>query len=655
MSEKWQRLHLANEGNTPPLLFKYSTTASGYELYVTDLNYIWSENLDRKAVLKRADEDDTTIDPSEDLEQFKVLLQKIGEGLQNEPGSKTSLNPKTRGSAHSLEFTVTSKLPAPLRPLRWKLCLSKEPQSSMTSHLLLPFINAEADREACQQSLIDELNKKDWALAKIFDKIEAIGVDLSTIFPGTSGLRGAGRKIPTLAQAAKYIRGLAPFNEQAWREEVFKSSPNAGLSSNIVAEMSAGSRDSGKLDSLKPPPDEWWTGLTISDDTITASTPKGDGKPEPTAKPLADGMDIDADAGSETGEDDEFEVCTIAFPKHITFTPKSHASQRQETPPHLKKPETMPQKSTSTRKYEDEVTQSEDEEATFPKRKKEEETKSRMGDQPPPAMRLKAAPAGEPKGLGKIGGKKQTKPKSPTPTPSPSLSPPPRKTTVAETPSPPPVKRQQQPVNNDDDETTDGDTDDEPQPKLQPKPNTQDTTKPAPKPSRGLGFIGGKKKKQPTPEPEPQPESEPDLESDGDRILPSRAQSQSRAPEAQPRSPAKKKPLGRIGVIGGQKKDKAKEHSTEMTEVTQTETTSPPTAKTTKTTPAQETDDEEIKREEETRTGSPPKEKKVVKKETPIEPEREETEEEKADRKREELKRQLEAKSKAPAKKKRRF
>lgn len=42
-------------------------------------------------------------------------------------------------------------------------------------------------------------------------------------------------------------------------------------------------------------------------------------------------------------------------------------------------------------------------------------------------------------------------------------------------------------------------------------------------------------------------------------------------------------------------------------------------------------------------------------KETPAEPEREETEEQRADRKREELKRQLEAKSKAPVKKKRRF
>lgn len=323
MSEKWQRLHLANEGNIPPLLFKYSTTASGYELHITDLNYIWSEHLDRKAVLKRADEDGTTIDPSEDLEQFKVLLQKIGEGLQSDPGSKTSLNPKTRGSAHSLELTVISKLPAPLRPLKWKLCLSKEPQSSMTSHLLLPLINTEADREACQQSLIDELNKKDWVLAKIFDKIEAMGIDLSTIFPGTSGLRGAGRKGPTLAQAAKYIRGLAPFNEQAWREKVSKSSPNVGLSANIVAEMSAGSLDSGKLDPLKPPPDEWWAGLTTSDDTITASTPEGDGKREPEATSLADGMDIDTDVGSETGEDDEFEVRTIAFPQHISFTPKT--------------------------------------------------------------------------------------------------------------------------------------------------------------------------------------------------------------------------------------------------------------------------------------------------------------------------------------------
>ena len=338
MSEKWQRLHLSNEGNIPPLLFKYLTTTSGYELYITDLKYIWSERLDRKTVLKRADEDDTTIDPREDLEQFKVLLQKIREGLQNDPGSKTSLNPETKGSVHSLEFTVTCKLPAPLRPLKWKLCLSREPQSSMTSHLLLPFINAEADREACQQSLIDELNKKDWVLAKVFDKIEAMGVDLSTIFPGTSGLRGAGRKGPTLAQAARYIRGLAPFSEQAWREEVSKSSPNAGLSANIVTEMSAGSRESGKLHSLKPPPDEWWTGFTTSDDTITALSPEGDSKREPTTKPLADGMDIDTDAGSETGEDDEFEVRTIAFPKHITFHTKFTRFPATRNPPWSQEP-----------------------------------------------------------------------------------------------------------------------------------------------------------------------------------------------------------------------------------------------------------------------------------------------------------------------------
>ncbi|KAL4780753.1 XRCC4-like factor-domain-containing protein [Aspergillus varians] len=628
MPEKWQRLHLANDGGIPPLLFKYSPTAGGYELYMTDLNYMWSEQLDRNAILKRADKDDATIDPSEDPEQFQVLLQKIGDGLQNESGSRASLIPETQGRAHALQLTVASRLPAPLKPLKWKFHLSKEPQSSMTSHLLLPFINAEADREVCQQSLIEDLNKKDWVLGKLFDKIEAMGIDLSTIFPGISGLRS--RKGPTLAQAAKYIKGLAPFNEQTWREEFSKSSPNAGLSANIVTEMSVISRVSGQPSSLKPPPDEWWANITRSDDTIAPPTLQDDNRENHKAKLSTDAMDTDTDAGSETGDDDEFE--------------------RQETPPRFKKPSSIPQKSPPARKDEDDVTQSEDEEATFPKRKRENE-KTRVEDQPPPAMRPKVPLAEKSKGLGTIGGKKQIKPKSPSPTPTPSPSAP-----LPATKSPfqlPPRKQQpqQQPAN--DDETTDADTDEEP-PKSQPKAKTKDSTNPAPKPSRGLGVIGGKKKKQPSPVPEPEP-SRPQTQPQ------SESESLEPQPPQQPPPPKKKKPQGKLGVIGGQKKEKAKHSSSTGTPTpSQTESLSPPASKA-KQKQGQDQDDKDVKEEEETRTrflllpSSAAKEGKVVKREKTTEPERGETEEKKADRKREELKRQLEAKSKVPAKKKRRF
>ncbi|RDW57557.1 uncharacterized protein DSM5745_11452 [Aspergillus mulundensis] len=597
---------------------------------MTDLNHIWSEYLDRKAVLKRADEDETPIDPSEDLQQFDVLLSKIEEGLQNEPGSQVSISTKTRDTADSLELTVTSKLPSPLEPLKWKLHLAKEPQSSTTSHLLLPFINAETDQEARQQFLIEELHKKDWVLAKLFDKLEGLGIDLTTIFPGTSGLRG--RKGLTLTQAAKYIRGLAPFDEESWREEVSTSSPISRESANIVAELSVGSP---RADSLKPAPDAWWKTLRASDTSTSL-----DAKMKQATKSSTDSLETETDAGSETGND-EFEVRIKAHYFHA----KSHFFQRQETPPRFKKP-SGPQKSPSTRNGEDEETQSENGEVVSPKRRKEAKHKA---EDSPPAIRPKAAPSVKLKGMGTIGGKKQIRQKSPSPsaapTPSPSPSPAPSRT--QSTPSPPRHRKHESSEGLTDYETDSGDTDADPEPRHTPlKANTRNSSEPAPKPSRklGLGVIGGKKKKQPT----PTPETEPGSEENGNL-----SKLQSHSPDSQP-PPKKKKPLGRIGAIGGLK-PKAKplqDSSSQWPTSSRTEVGSPP-AKTKED--LDDTEDEAEKKEETRSQPSPPKKKNAMKRETPMEPAREETEEEKANRKREELKRQLEAKSKAPAKKKRRF
>ncbi|KAL3492620.1 XRCC4-like factor-domain-containing protein [Aspergillus germanicus] len=618
MSTAWHQLRLSNEGNFPPLLFKYSPTASGYELYMTDLSYIWSERLDRKAILKRADEEDTTIDPSEDSEQFEVLLQKIGEGLQNGPGSSSILTPKTHDKTQGFELTVTSKLPAPLRPLEWRLHLFREPQSSTTSHLLLPLIRAEGDRAARQQLLIEELGKKDWVLAKLFDKIEAMGIDLSTIFPGTSGLR-SGRKGPTLAQAAKYIKGLAPFNEQSWLEEVDKSANDSGLAGNIVTAISGQfSKDSGVL---QPPPDEWWKDLTVSDSPAMISTPQKSSKQFQQTKPASDAMSTDTDAVSETG-DEEFE--------------------RQETPPRLKKPGAA---STAISKDADQETQSEDEDIRPPNRGAGKGKQSLSEQRLSPATQPKVTATGKSKGFRTIGGKKQAKPKEPSPAPAPSPPEAKGKATSPQTTKYQPLKP---PLNEDDDETTD----DEPPKTI--KANN-DTKKTAPKASRGLGVIGGKKKKEPEPEREPEPEPEPETRSrshsrsqshrghDGDSQSPeSDLQTQAQQTQSEPK---KKKPLGKLGVIGGSKaKPKANTKPRESISPA-------PTRK--------KVEDEEKlnKQPRESTPGTLVPADRKAKKDTsaPPEPEHEETEQERADRKREELKRQLEAKSKAPAKKKRRF
>jgi hypothetical protein len=636
MSEKWHRLHLANHGDIPPLLYKYSPASTGYELYMTDLNSMWSEHLDREAILKRAEEDNTPIDPSEDLDQFKVLLTKIQEGLQSGPGSKVSLQPRTRGRDHTLELRVTSKLPAPLEPLVWKVFLSKEAQSSMTRHLLLPLINAEVEQGARQRSLIEELNKKDWVLSKLFDKFETLGIDLTAIFPGASGIR-AGRKGLTLTEMGKYIKGLAPFEEESWREEIFKSFSGSVFSTNIVAELSEGSPNSTQLGSLKLPPDGWWEGLTVSNNATSSTPPKDDKKPE--SNPAANSLETDTDVGSETGPD-EFEAM------HVKSMSKSHFLQRQETPPRLKKLSGSPQKSSRARKDDNKEAQSEDEEATSPKNKFENKfekaTNHKAEVHSNPANNSKVPLPRRSKGLGKIGGKKQTKPSSSSPAPSPTPS-----------PSPSPSHGKQNPSKSlIDEETTDEDAnaDEEPHYTLTKTKHTPTSApRKVPKQSRRLGVIGGKKKQStPEPEPRPEPESEPEPE-------PSSKPSRFQSPEPHP-PPKKKKPLGRIGVIGGHKsKQKAfQNRSSEAPNSSRTESVLQPAESDQRQSNTE--DEEEAEKKERPASRSPllPEAKKVKLK-TAAKPEREQTEEEKADRKREELKRQLEAKSKAPAKRKRRF
>ncbi|KNG89817.1 hypothetical protein ANOM_002830 [Aspergillus nomiae NRRL 13137] len=309
MSIKWQRLRITNRGEIPPLLFKYSSTSKGYELYITDLTNIWSEHLNHQDILRRADKNDTTIDPSEDAEQFGVLLQKIEDALRSQPGTTVTLN---HSPGDSLELATSTQLPAPLQPLTWAAHLIKEPQSAATDQLLLPLIKAEADWESHQRSFIDQLHRKDWILAKLFDKIEAVGIDLSTIFPGISGLR-TGQKGTTLAQAAKHIKGVAPFDEKVWLEEVSASASASGLAANILAEASTSSGPN-RSRNLEPPPDMWWEKLTVSKTTPTPIREESELKKG--REPPEDVLEADTDTATET-EDDEFEPSLLAAPSTL--------------------------------------------------------------------------------------------------------------------------------------------------------------------------------------------------------------------------------------------------------------------------------------------------------------------------------------------------
>lgn len=312
MSSQWYSLRLSQK-DTPPLLFQYSWTRKGYELYVTDLTSIWSERLPHEQIVKRADENVATIDPSEGPEQLEVLLSKIGEALFGDGAHATLIKGASVGS---LELTTRTRLPSPLKPLRWSLYLTKDPPSSLTRHLLLPLLKNEAKWETDRRFLLDQIKQKDWVLGKLFDKFEALGVELGTVFPAATGLR-VSRKCSTRAQAASLIKGIAPFDEQAWLAESQKSSAGtSGLAANIVHETIGSARELD-LAKLQPPRDQWWNDLerhpetSILEEEEQAATDVSREAPaiEPAASPDLE-QDKDGDATAES-EDDEFQVSGI--------------------------------------------------------------------------------------------------------------------------------------------------------------------------------------------------------------------------------------------------------------------------------------------------------------------------------------------------------
>lgn len=317
MSSGWHKLHIQAE-NLPSLLFQYTWTRKGYELYMTDLTSIWAEQLSHKDILERAEQGSTTIDPSEGDDQLDLLLTKIGEALDGSNG-KPSINSGSR--ADSIKINISAKLPAPLRPLNWYLNLSKESASSLTKLIILPLLKDEAAWESRQQLLLDQLRQKDWVLSKVFDRIEALGIEMGSIFPSAAGLRSA-KKANTRSELAKLIKGVAPFDEQAWLTQSKDCYDGSSAASNIAHELFGSKNERSTADS-NPVRDNWWTELgnsTIAAQEGTGQPPKGSDARMPSPSPAKDSVtqevkhsDPDLDDGDITAEttDSEFEVCEV--------------------------------------------------------------------------------------------------------------------------------------------------------------------------------------------------------------------------------------------------------------------------------------------------------------------------------------------------------
>lgn len=308
MSARWEKLHISNRAPAPLLLYRYTLFRDGYELYLTDLTYIWSERPNRQHILGRAVEDDATIDPSQDIDQFNILLEKLGEALRNDPGTSTVLR---RGRENdTLHLITTTSLPAPLEPLKWNFYMAREKQRFSTTQLLIPLIKSEAYLELRQRDLIEVVKKKDWLLSKLFDKLEAVGFDLSTIFPSIPGLRTS-HKGSAQSQAAKYITGARPFDEESWLDENNAITAETGFASSILEETEDSNIDDNLLllEDLTAPSDGWWRKMSTANNNtedVDARTPE-----DSTNMDTTDGGLETEDDFEDDDDDDEFEVRTF--------------------------------------------------------------------------------------------------------------------------------------------------------------------------------------------------------------------------------------------------------------------------------------------------------------------------------------------------------
>ena len=213
MSPTWKPLHIdLRDSHIPPLLIKLEFGVSNYRVWLTDLTYIWIESLDRKQIIQRALNVETSIDPSEDASQLRLLLQSIQDALLQRTG--TSVEFVRSHDAKQLVLHTSTPLPDPLEPLEWRMTLSSASQSALTSELIIPLLSQQSTAKAEKTSLMQQLTYKDNVISKLIDKMHSDGVDLSRVFPGSAPTRTGANARQLLA---KTVRGLGEFDPHEWQ------------------------------------------------------------------------------------------------------------------------------------------------------------------------------------------------------------------------------------------------------------------------------------------------------------------------------------------------------------------------------------------------------------------------------------------------------
>ena len=222
MASSWHLLPLSTQvDHAAPFLIRYDVGPQAYTVHITNLIHIWVEELGRKLIIRRALDDDASIDPSEGSNQFRLLLQNIKNSLAGQPGTSLKLLTPPNTEATSLELEVIATLPTPLLPLIWHIHLSRAPQALISTELFLPCLASISIVRSEATSLLALIKDKDNVIGKLTDRLEATGIELSNVFLSAASTKRS--KASVRQSIVKSVKGLEKFDEDKWR----RSRPNA--------------------------------------------------------------------------------------------------------------------------------------------------------------------------------------------------------------------------------------------------------------------------------------------------------------------------------------------------------------------------------------------------------------------------------------------
>ncbi|KAI7161724.1 hypothetical protein KC352_g26769, partial [Hortaea werneckii] len=190
-------------------------------------------------------------------EQYNILLEKINGTIEQE--DKTSLRFQPGDTDQGLKLELQAPLPHPLSPLNWTVNFTLQDPDQLNDQLTTPLFHQYHEFQAQTRLLMHTLHEKDRVISKLCDRLEASGNDLSIPFPQTNGKLNRKSKRSHREQLAPFVRGLGDFDERDWREQwERKDRGEERLEDGVLEEVTKGLKVIASGEQVSSARAEWW-------------------------------------------------------------------------------------------------------------------------------------------------------------------------------------------------------------------------------------------------------------------------------------------------------------------------------------------------------------------------------------------------------------